>query len=129
MSRPPRKSMAELSTQSRRVDPVPKVPESDQPSSGHALSDHASRDDVDDGGTARGIPTKRVRGRIEPDGKRTVIRREKPHTSVYMHPAAMRKLREIAAAEDCKPHDVLLEGLRMVFARFGYDFDQFDRGG
>ena len=128
MSRPPRKSMAELSDQSRRVDPVPKIPEPDQPS-GHAPSDHASRDDVSSGVTERGIPTKRVRGRIEPDGKRTVIRREKPHTSVYMHPAAMRKLREFPAAEDCKPHDVLLEGLRMVFARFGYDFDQLDRGG
>ena len=123
MSKAPRKSMAELSAASRQQsDPVPV----DHSTLEHAAGDHASRHNV----TAKtgAIPTKRVRGRIEPDGKRTVTRREKPHTSIYMHPAAMKTLREIAAAEDCKPHDVLIEGMRLVFQRFGYDFDQLDRG-
>ena len=122
--------MVELSVESRRNDPVPSDPAPVAHRAGNdAGGDHASHDDVVDGATRRSIATKRIRGRIEPDRKRTVVRREKPHTSVYMHPAALRKLREIAAAEDCKPHDVLLEGLRLVFARFGYEFDQLDRGG
>ena len=119
MTKPPRKSLAELSAASRSSDQVIV----DQVPVDHIKSDNAPRHNV-----TPSIVTKRVRGRIEPDGKRTVVRREKPHTSIYMHPAAMRTLRAIAVAEDCKPHDVLLEGLRMVFARFGYDFDQLDRG-
>ena len=128
MSKAPRKTMAEISAASAaQSDHAARAPVAlDRPPVDHAPADHAPRHNVT--APTGAIATKRVRGRIEPDGKRTVVRREKPHTSIYMHPAAMRTLRAIAAAEDCKPHDVLLEGLRMVFARFGYDFDQLDRG-
>ena len=39
-----------------------------------------------------------------------------------------KKLREIAAAEDCKPHDLYVEGLRMVLERYGYDLEKLERG-
>jgi hypothetical protein len=42
------------------------------------------------------------------------------HTSIYVPKAAYRKIREIANAEDRKPHDVLMEGLDLVLAKYGF---------
>ncbi len=39
------------------------------------------------------------------------------HTSVYLMRGVRRRLREIAAAEDCKVHDLILEGLQEVIRR------------
>lgn len=33
---------------------------------------------------------------------------------LYAHPRVLQKLREIAAAQDCKPHDLCIEGIRLT---------------
>jgi hypothetical protein len=63
-----------------------------------------------------------------PDGYKRRVRYEKPHASVYAHPKVFKALREIAAAQDCKPHDLYLEGLRLVLKKHGRDFDTLNRG-
>lgn len=70
----------------------------------------------------------RKRGNETPDGMKVRQRIEKPHASLYAHPRVFKKLREIAAAEDCKAHDLYVEGLRLVLARYGYDLDKLERG-
>lgn len=62
------------------------------------------------------------------DGMKVRQRIEKPHASLYAHPRVFKKVREIAAAEDCKAHDLYVEGLRLVLARYGYDLDKLERG-
>ena len=63
-----------------------------------------------------------------PDGYKRRVRYEKPHASVYAHPKVFKALREIAVAQDCKPHDLYLEGLRLVLRSHGRDFDALNRG-
>jgi hypothetical protein len=70
----------------------------------------------------------RKRGNETPDGLKVRQRIEKPHASLYAHPRVFKKLREIAAAEDCKAHDLYVEGLRLVLASYGYDLDKLERG-
>lgn len=65
---------------------------------------------------------------VERDGYKRRVRFEKPHASVYAHPKVFKALREIAAAQDCKPHDLYLEGLRLVLRAHGRDFDALNRG-
>lgn len=52
-----------------------------------------------------------------PEGYKRRVRYEKPHASIYAHPKLFKALREIAAATDCKPHDLYVEGLRLVVSR------------
>ncbi|WP_237482578.1 hypothetical protein [Lichenibacterium dinghuense] len=75
----------------------------------------------------RSVSTRR-RENETPDGMKVRQRVERPHASLYAHPRVFKKLREIAAAEDCKPHDLYVEGLRMVLERYGYDLDKIERG-
>jgi hypothetical protein len=75
----------------------------------------------------RHLSTRR-RASETPEGLRVRQRIEKPHASLYAHPRVFKKLREIAAAEDCKAHDLYVEGLRLVLARYGYDLDKLERG-
>lgn len=63
-----------------------------------------------------------------PAGYKRRVRYEKPHASIYAHPKVFKALREIAAATDCKPHDLYIEGLRMVLRQHGRDFDALNRG-
>lgn len=63
-----------------------------------------------------------------PEGYKRRVRYEKPHASIYAHPKVFKALREIAAATDCKPHDLYIEGLRMVLRQHGRDFDALNRG-
>lgn len=63
-----------------------------------------------------------------PEGYKRRVRYEKPHASIYAHPKVFKALREIAAATDCKPHDLFVEGLRMVLRQHGRDFDALNRG-
>ena len=58
---------------------------------------------------------------------RSRMRREKPHGSFYASPAVFRTLRQLAAAEDVKQHDVLVEGLQLMSERYGFDYDELDR--
>lgn len=67
----------------------------------------------------------------EPAGLEGYERRvlyEKPHASIYAHPKVFMALRELAAATDCKPHNLYIEGLRMVLRQHGRDFDALNRG-
>lgn len=41
------------------------------------------------------------------------------HTSLYLHPAVRRAIREIAFQYDRKPHDLYLEGIDMMLAKYG----------
>ncbi len=76
----------------------------------------------------RGNVTTRKRGDVTAEGLKIRQRIEKPHVSLYAHPRVLKKLREIAVAEDCKPHDLYIEGLRLVLARYGFDLDKIERG-
>ncbi len=54
--------------------------------------------------------TKRLRVATEP--KRSDVQ----HTSIYIPKAIYRAIRSIAIEQDCKPHDLLIEGIGMVLA-------------
>jgi hypothetical protein len=41
------------------------------------------------------------------------------HTSIYVPKEAYRRLREIAVEQDCKVHDLVLEGLNAVLSKYG----------
>ena len=45
---------------------------------------------------------------------------ETQHTSVYIPRAAYERLREIAFAERCKIHDLLMQGIDLVIAERGH---------
>lgn len=99
----------------------------------------ASRDDAatsqrDDVTTARTAASPKPRDNVAaaepegPEGYKRRVRYEKPHASIYAHPKVFKALREIAAAQDCKPHDLYVEGLRLVLRQHGRDFDALNRG-
>jgi hypothetical protein len=41
------------------------------------------------------------------------------HTTIYLPPQVIRRLKEIALTYDCKPHDLLLEGVDMMLEKYG----------
>jgi hypothetical protein len=45
--------------------------------------------------------------------------RRTQHTSLYLHPQVRRAIREIAFQYDRKPHDLYLEGIDMMLAKYG----------
>ena len=47
-------------------------------------------------------------------------RHEIQHTSIYVPKGAYRKIREIALTGDRKPHDVIMEGIDLVLAKYGF---------
>ena len=51
---------------------------------------------------------------------RPPVRPDVQHTSIYVPKPAYRKIREIALAKDRKPHDLILEGLDLVLAKYGF---------
>jgi hypothetical protein len=73
-------------------------------------------------------PDPMATGPAGPEGYKRRVRYEKPHASIYAHPKVFKALREIAAATDCKPHDLYIEGLRLVLRQHGRDFDALNRG-
>lgn len=87
----------------------------------------ATRDPLSRRDAAREIAAELERGSA-PEGYKRRVRYEKPHASIYAHPKVFKALREIAAAQDCKPHDLYLEGLRLVLRQHGRDFDALNRG-
>lgn len=86
------------------------------------------RDNVVPDNVVAGRGVARDTSEEERDGYKRRVRFEKPHASVYAHPKVFKALREIAAAQDCKPHDLYLEGLRLVLRAHGRDFDALNRG-
>ena len=70
--------------------------------------------------------TRHLSADTDEDGYRTRIRREKPHVSFYAHPRVFAAIRDIAEQERCRAHDLYVEGLRMMLAKYGLDFDELD---
>ena len=83
----------------------------------HMERDHVGRDHVPGSHVALGT---------DDDGYRLRIRREKPHVSLYAHPRVFKAIRDLAMAQRKKPHDLYVEGLRLMLARYGLDFDELD---
>lgn len=50
----------------------------------------------------------------------------RPHQSIYASPEVFKALRDIANKRDCKMQDLFAEGLRIVMAKNGYDFDRLN---
>ncbi len=54
---------------------------------------------------------------LERDSAKTSRRQQ--HTSLYLHPNVRRAIREIAFQYDRKPHDLYMEGIDMMLAKYG----------
>jgi hypothetical protein len=67
-------------------------------------------------------------GGVDADGYRVRVRREKPHVSLYAHPKVFNTIRDLAVAQRKKPHDLYVEGMRLVLEKYGFDFDKLNRG-
>lgn len=130
MSKKPRPSINDQLARLAAQAPAPAVEAPRDPAitgqRGHVTTLH--RNDVV--ASPRGnVGTDHVAGEpAGPEGYKRRVRYEKPHASIYAHPKVFKALREIAAATDCKPHDLYIEGLRMVLRQHGRDFDALNRG-
>jgi len=82
---------------------------------GHATIETTARGDVPIGGTT-------------PDGYRIRVRKEKPHVSLYAHPKVFATIRDLAASQRKRPHDLYAEGMRLMLKQYGFDFDALNRG-
>jgi hypothetical protein len=67
-------------------------------------------------------------GSTTPDGYRIRVRREKPHVSLYAHPKVFATIRDLAASQRKRPHDLYAEGMRLMLKQYGFDFDALNRG-
>eukprot|EP01037_Dinobryon_pediforme_P017084 gene17084-17273_t len=47
------------------------------------------------------------------------LKRRNAHTSLYLHPTVQRAIREIAFQFDKKPHDLYIEGIDLMLAKYG----------
>jgi hypothetical protein len=118
------------------VPPKPKIADAlaaiatstpDTSSLDHMARDNAERDPAPHDPVARFPVVTGPRG-TDADGYRTRVRREKPHVSLYAHPRTLDAIRDLALAQRRKPHDLYLEGLRLMLAKYGLDFDALERG-
>jgi hypothetical protein len=72
------------------------------------------------------VATHHLSAGTDDEGYRVRVRREKPHVSFYAHPRVFAVIRDLANAQRRKPHDLYVEGLRLMLAQYGYDFDELD---
>lgn len=63
-------------------------------------------------------------GRVAEDGFIYRTRRERPHRSLYAAPKVFKAIDELARAQGKKQHDFYVEGLRLVLARYGLNYDE-----
>ena len=47
------------------------------------------------------------------------LRKDRPHTTLYLDKRAIRAIKEIALQYDRKPHDLYLEGIDMMLTHYG----------
>lgn len=128
MSKKPRPS---INDQLARIASQAPVAERPRDSSITGQRDDATtlqRDSVTEAPRNNVVPNLEVNEPAGPEGYKRRVRYEKPHASIYAHPKVFKALREIAAATDCKPHDLFVEGLRQVLRQHGRDFDALNRG-
>ena len=111
-----------------KVEPRPAEKSSRDPASNRQSSPPVPSDTRDISVTVSRDHVLTRRHANEPeDGLKIRQRIEKPHVSLYAHPRVLKKLREIAVAEDCKPHDLYVQGLRLVLNSYGFYFDKLER--
>lgn len=48
-----------------------------------------------------------------------VTSKARSHTTIYLPRAALREIRTIALQFDVKPHDLLIEGVNLMLAKYG----------
>ncbi len=63
---------------------------------------------------------------MRPDGAIARVRYERPHVSVYAHPAVFDVFREIAYRERRKAHELYLEAFALLLEKYGYDFNELN---
>lgn len=54
-----------------------------------------------------------------PAADKTQTAAKAKHTSLYLPPAALRQLKELALLDGCKPHDIIVAALDAYFERRG----------
>ena len=101
-------ALAEIAATSEPVHAVP-LPR------GHVTPEPTGHGDVPVGGTT-------------PDGYRIRVRKEKPHVSLYAHPKVFAAIRDLAASQRKRPHDLYAQGMRLMLKQYGFDFDALNRG-
>ena len=47
------------------------------------------------------------------------VRKDRPHTTLYLDRKAQKVIKEIALQFDRKPHDLYLEGIELMLAHYG----------
>jgi len=47
------------------------------------------------------------------------VRKDRPHTTLYLDKKAQKVIKEIALQYDRKPHDLYLEGIELMLAHYG----------
>jgi hypothetical protein len=118
-------ALAEIAAQAPDATPVPAARD-------HVARDHDPRPahspEVQTGAQAPRdrVTTHHLSAGTDEDGYRLRVRREKPHASIYAHPKVFAAIRDIANAQRRKPHDLYVEGLRLMLAQYGLDFDELD---
>ena len=53
---------------------------------------------------------------VRPEGRG--VRRDKPHTTVYLDPAVRLAIKRIALDYNKKPHDLMIEGIDMMLIKY-----------
>jgi hypothetical protein len=137
MAKPQRKSINDALAEIASQAPAPTAPARDQMETDNVPRGHGPRVDVGrDHATAGSLvpmarentPGRHLAAGTDEDGYRVRIRREKPHVSLYAHPRVFAAIRDLAVAQRKKPHDLYVEGLRLMLAQYGLDFDELDGG-
>jgi hypothetical protein len=122
MAKQPRRSindaLADIAAQGSNVAPL---------SRDHVVTDSVTTDHVATPSRDHVAPG-HVVGSVDQDGYRMRMRREKPHVSLYAHPKVFATIRDLAAAQRKKPHDLYAEGMRLMLAKYGFDFDALNKG-
>lgn len=54
-----------------------------------------------------------------PKREPTFVRKDRPHTTLYLDRRVVKVIKEIALHYDKKPHDLLIEGVNLMLARYG----------
>ena len=137
MAKPQRRTindaLAEIAAQAPITSPLERdhVTTDDIPRAASAARIDVGRDYVVDTTAPMGrdhVATHHLSAGTDEDGYRIRVRREKPHVSFYAHPRVFSAIRDLANAQRKKPHDLYVEGMRLMLAQYGLDFDELDGG-
>ncbi len=69
------------------------------------------------------VPPLPAQAPSSPDQEPTAVvkglRKDRPHTTLYLDKRAIKAIKEIALQYDRKPHDLYLEGIDMMLTHYG----------